>query len=143
IGYGPDETAEEHCAAESVWFSLGRNLMIVKNSLAAVITATLIASGQTPRRPKFEQFEVATVKPTGALAGGRWIRMRSVDRFEAHNHAVRTLIAAAFDMSPQAISGGPAWVDSDHWDIQAKTAGGIRPNLNEQMMMLRDLLRER
>jgi uncharacterized protein (TIGR03435 family) len=69
--------------------------------------------------------------------------MQSADRFEARNHAVRTLIAAAFEMSPQAISGGPAWVDSDHWDIQAKTPGEIRPNVNEQMTMLRDLLRER
>jgi len=110
--------------------------MSVKNTLAAVITASLIASGQTPRRPKFDQFEVATIKPTGTQPGGRWIRMRSVDRFEARNHAVRTLIAAAFDMSPQAISGGPAWVDSGHWDIQAKTPGGIRPNFNEQMAML-------
>ena len=117
--------------------------MGLKNTLAAVITATLIASGQTPRRPKFDQFEVATIKPAGTQPGGRWIRMQSVDRFEARNHAVRTLIAAAFEMSPQAISGGPAWVDSDHWDIQAKTPAEIRPNLNEQMTMLRDLLRER
>lgn len=69
--------------------------------------------------------------------------MQSVDRFEARNHAARTLIAAAFDMNPQAISGGPAWIDSDHWDIQAKTPGEIRPNLNEQMTMLRELLSER
>src|SRR5260370_10002362 len=117
--------------------------MGLQNTLAAVITATLIASGQTPRRPKFDQFEVATIKPTGTQPGGRWIRRQSVDRFEARNHAVRTLIAAAFEMSPQAISGGPAWVDSDHWDIQAKTPAEIRPNLNEQMTMLRDLLRER
>ena len=117
--------------------------MGVNNILPAVMTATLIASGQTPQRPQFEQFEVATIKPTGPQPGGRWIRMQSVDRFEVRNHAVRTLIAAAFDMSPQAISGGPTWVDSDHWDIQAKTPGNIRPNLNQQMGMLRDLLRER
>jgi uncharacterized protein (TIGR03435 family) len=63
--------------------------------------------------------------------------------FRARNHAVRTLIAAAYEISPQAVSGGPAWVDSDHWDIQAKTPGEIRPTLSEQMTMLRDLLRER
>jgi uncharacterized protein (TIGR03435 family) len=118
--------------------------MRVKNTLAVVIIAALIASGQTPRpRPKFDHFEVATIKPTGPQPGGRWIRMQSVDRFEARNHAVRTLLAAAFEMSPQAISGGPAWVDSDHWDIQAKTPGEIRPDLNEQMTMLRELLTER
>ena len=127
-----------------VWFtgSVGDPLRL-KNILAAALTALVIASGQTPRRPTFDRFEVAVIKPTGPNLVGRWIKMQSVDRFEARNHAVRTLIAAAFDMSPQAISGGPAWVDSDHWDIQAKTPGEIRPNLNEQMMMLRDLLRER
>jgi uncharacterized protein (TIGR03435 family) len=117
--------------------------MGVKNTLAAVIAATVIASGQTSGRPKFDQFEVATIRPTGAQTVGRWIRMQSVDRFEARNHAVRTLIAAAFDLSPQAVSGGPPWVDSDHWDIQAKTPAEIRPTLHEQMTMLRDLLRER
>jgi uncharacterized protein (TIGR03435 family) len=117
--------------------------MGVKNTLAAVIVATVIASGQTPRRPEFDQFEVATIKPSGMQPGGRWIRMRSVDRFEARNHAVRTLIAAAFEISPQAVFGGPAWVDADHWDIQAKTPGEIRPDLNEQMTMLRELLKER
>ena len=117
--------------------------MGLKTTLATVIATTVIASGQTSLRPKLDQFEVATIKPTGTESGGRWIRMQSVDRFEARNHAARTLIAAAFEISPQAISGGPAWVDSDHWDIQAKTPGGIRPSLNEQMAMLRSLLRER
>ena len=48
-----------------------------------------------------------SVKPTDPDAGGRWIRMQSVNRFEAHNHALRTLVAAAYDLNPQAISGGP------------------------------------
>jgi uncharacterized protein (TIGR03435 family) len=97
---------------------------------------------QTPR-PRFDAFEVATIKPTDQDPNGRWIRMQSTNRFQAHNHAVRTLIAAAFDMNPQAILGGPAWVDSDHWDIVAKTPGEVRPNLDEQMAMLRQLLGER
>lgn len=69
--------------------------------------------------------------------------MQSADRFAAHNHAVRTLIAAAFNLSPKAISGGPEWVDSERWDILAKTPGGVRPDLSEQMSMLRQLLSER
>jgi len=116
--------------------------MRVNGALAVLMSMTLVASAQTPRS-KFEQFEVASIKPTGPEPNGRWIRMQSADRFVAHNHAVRTLIAAAYDMSPQAVSGGPAWVDSDRWDIQAKTPGEVRPNLNEQMAMLRELLSER
>jgi uncharacterized protein (TIGR03435 family) len=106
------------------------------------IVVTISICGQR-QRPQFEAFQVATIKPTGPDAVGRWIRMQSADRFAAHNHAVRTLIAAAYDLSPQAISGGPAWVDSDHWEILAKTPGEVRPNLAEQMSMLRQLLSER
>src|ERR1017187_814960 len=94
--------------------------MGVKNTLAAVITTILIASAKAPPRPKFDQFEVAAIKSTGTQPGGRWIKMQSVNRFEVRNHAVRTLMAAAFEMSPQANSGGPAWVESDHWDIQSE-----------------------
>ena len=79
--------------------------------VAGLIFATLTSSGQTPvQRPSFEAFEVATIKPTAPNPQGlqgRWIRMQSADRFEAHNHAIRTLIAAAYDLSPQAISDGP------------------------------------
>jgi uncharacterized protein (TIGR03435 family) len=106
------------------------------------LLSTLVASAQTPPRPEFNEFEVATIKPANQ-DGGRWIRMQSTDRFQAHNHAVRTLIAAAYDLNPQAITGGPEWVDSDRWEVLAKTPGDVRPNLTEQMAMLRQLLSER
>src|SRR5262245_4797530 len=125
-----------------VYFEQAR-LMIAKITLAALLANALLVSAQTPRRPIFDHFEVATIKPAIAESAGRWIRMRSLDRFEARNHTVKTLIAAAFEVSPQAISGGPAWLDTDRWDIQAKTPAEIRPNWNEQMAMLRDLLKER
>jgi uncharacterized protein (TIGR03435 family) len=69
--------------------------------------------------------------------------MLSANEFAARNHALKTLIAAAYNLNPQAILGGPAWVDSDHYDITARTPGGARPDLNEQMSMLRKLLTDR
>ena len=69
--------------------------------------------------------------------------MLSANEFEARNHALQTLIAAAYNLSPRAISGGPTWLDTDHYDIVARTPGGVRPNLNEQMSMLRKLLSDR
>ena len=91
-------------------------------------------------------FEVATIKPAGLdgpFAQGRWIRMESANRFVAHNHAVKTLVAAAYDLAPEAISGGPSWVDSDRWEILAKTPGDVRPTPVQQMSMLRQLLSDR
>jgi uncharacterized protein (TIGR03435 family) len=46
-------------------------------------------------------------------------------------------------LNPKAISGGPAWVDSEHYDIVAKAPSAARPNLDEQMTMLRKLLADR
>ncbi len=74
---------------------------------------------------------------------GRWIRMQSAHQFMAHNHTLKTLLAAAYNLSPVAISGGPTWVESNRYDILAKTAGEARPSLDEQMAMLRKLLSER
>jgi uncharacterized protein (TIGR03435 family) len=69
--------------------------------------------------------------------------MQTAHQLVAKNHALRTLIAAAYNLNPHAISGGPAWVDSDRYDILAKAPGEVRPNLDEQMRMLRKLLADR
>jgi uncharacterized protein (TIGR03435 family) len=111
-------------------------------------TALLLLSGgmlaQTPAaRPKFDEFEVASIKKADPDTPGRYIRMQTAHQFVAHNHALKTLVAAAYDVSPQAISGGPAWVESERYEILAKAPNDVRPNLNEQMAMLRALLADR
>lgn len=52
-------------------------------------------------------------------------------------------MAAAYNLNPRAISGGPEWVDSDRYDIVAKAPNEVRPNLDEQMAILRRLLADR
>ena len=70
--------------------------------------------------------------------------MQSADRFVARNHALKTLLAASYNLTPNAILGGPEWISSDHYDILAKTGGGTyRPSADEQMAMLRTLIDQR
>lgn len=69
--------------------------------------------------------------------------METAHQLIARNHTLKTLLAAAFNLSPKAISGGPAWIVTDHYDILAKAPGEVRPKLDEQMSMLRKLLVER
>ena len=91
-----------------------------------------------------QSFEVAAIKPTPPeWASGRYIRMQSAHQLIAKAYTLRILLAAAFNLSPHAISGGPAWLDSDRYDILAKTPGAARPTWDEQMAMLRQLLTER
>lgn len=95
-------------------------------------------------RPKFDAFEVATIKPVEHSAkSSRFIVMQGDDRFVEKDYTLKLLIAAAYDVSPRTISGGPGWMDADHYDIVAVTPGEVRPTHEEQMAMLRTLLRER
>jgi uncharacterized protein (TIGR03435 family) len=111
----------------------------------ALLIAVVGMFAQAPvSRPAFESFEVATVKPTPPEWGrGRYVRMQSAHQLVAKNYELRVLIAFAFSLSPQAISGGPAWIDSDHYDVLAETPGDVRPTLEEQLKMLRQLLVDR
>lgn len=94
---------------------------------------------------QFEAFEVATIKPTAPQdeRAGRYLRMQSAHVFQAKNYTVHGMIAAAYDINPRAISGGPAWVGSQPWEILARTPGEKRPTWDDQMAMLRKLLAER
>jgi uncharacterized protein (TIGR03435 family) len=92
----------------------------------------------------FDAFEVATVKPTDPdWKSGRYIRMEGAHEFVVRNHVLRTLIAAAYNLNPKTISGGPPWVDSDHFDVIAETPGDVPPTYDQQMTMLQKLLADR
>lgn len=92
-------------------------------------------------RPKFDAFEVATIKPANEDADrGRYYRMEGTDRFVAKQYNVKLLIAAAYDLNPKTIVGLPSWGESDKYDVEAVTPGAVRPTREEQMAMLRNLL---
>lgn len=121
--------------------------MVPLRGLACIpflIAAASVHAQSQPARPRFDSFEVATVKRTASdWTGGRYFRMQTANQFVAHGYQLRVLIAAAYNLSQKAVSGGPAWIDSDLYDVVAKTPGEVRPNLEEQMAMLRKLLADR
>lgn len=110
---------------------------------ASGILAQAPSQTSTPR-PKFDTFEVATIKPVEpADKSPRYIKMEGSHRFAEKYYTLKLLIAAAYDLNPKTISGGRSWVDSDHYDILALTPGEVRPSHEEQMSMLRNLLTDR
>jgi len=109
----------------------------------AFSTSAILAQSPAPR-PKFDAFDVATVKPVDSDAkSGRFITMQGTNRFVEKDYTLKLLIAAAYDLNPRTISGGPAWIGTDHYDILAVTPGDVRPDHDEQMTMLRSLLTDR
>ena len=110
-----------------------------------LLTASAVFAQAPVSRPIFNEFEVATIKPTPPDWPGaaRYMRMQTAHQFSAKNYTLRVILSAAYNLTPRAVSGGPAWVDSDHFDIVAEAPGDVRPTLEEQMSMLRKLLAAR
>src|SRR5580658_7199559 len=97
----------------------------------AVCASGMFAQSPAPR-PKFDAFEVATVKPADSgPKSGRFIKMDGTNRFVEKDYTLKLLIAAAYDLNPRTISGGPSWMTTDHYDILALTPGEVRPNHDE------------
>ena len=119
--------------------------MIRRIGFAAIVLSSCGMFAQAPAgRPAFDSFEVATIKPVDSKAtASRYITMQGSDRFVEKDYTLKLLIAAAYSLNPQTISGGPGWMESDHFDITAVTPGEVRPTHEEQMTMLRSLLVER
>ena len=112
---------------------------LLKTSLAALLLAGSL-SAQQPQ----QTFEVATVKPVDADArSGRFYRMEGPHRWKATNFTLEALIALAYDLNPKTISGGPTWMNTQRFVIEAVTPGDATPARAEQMQMLRALLVER
>jgi bla regulator protein BlaR1 len=96
------------------------------------------------------KFEVASVKPN--KSGSHFYSMiLPGGRFTATNNTVRALILNAYNqIPPYLISGGPSWIDSEAYDVDAKPAdGAIPPGLRGHALyaktrtMLRALLADR
>jgi len=89
---------------------------------AAIVAALLIVItayglfAQTTARPSFD---VASIKPNN-LGGGHAEDNASPGRWNA-SMTTKSLIEAAFDLKDFQVTGGPAWLDQDNYDIVAKT----------------------
>lgn len=70
-----------------------------------------------------ETFEVASIKPD--KSGGRGARMmNSPGRFRATNITLKMLIRMAYGVQDFQITGGPGWMNSDAYDVEAKEPAG-------------------
>src|SRR4051812_12774812 len=81
-------------------------------------------------------FEVATVKV--AKNGGNGAITSDPGRLSAHNVSLKELIFKAYQMPYSQILGGPAWMGSEMYDVEANSD---QPAGRDQLrLMLRTLL---
>ena len=104
--------------------------------MAASISPKLVAFAQS--RPAFE---VASVKPSDPANRAWRAAVSPGGRYAATNMRVLDLIQRAYRVQPFQISGGPAWIGADRFDVTAKAADGISDDALG--LMLQTLLADR
>lgn len=107
----------------------------------ALFTATCLTLGTAPSAQTLK-FEVATLKPSapGGQRGG--IRPSpGGERYQASNISLRLMLMVAYQLKNDQILGGPSWIDTDLYDMNAKAE---RSSSGEELhIMLQNLLTER
>jgi uncharacterized protein (TIGR03435 family) len=87
-------------------------------------------------------FEVATIKPARPEGHFSLLVNRS-GTLNTTSTTVSDLLKFAFDLHPRQITKGPAWLESEKFDITAKPDTSGVPNPTQLKMMVQKLLKER
>jgi uncharacterized protein (TIGR03435 family) len=87
-----------------------------------------------------EGFEVASIRPSRNSNAGSNLDSAPGGRLTATNITVKYLIRLAYGVKDYQIEKAPGWIDSEPYDIAAKSASGRNKNLEEEKSLLRDLL---
>ena len=108
---------------------------------ALLVTCAALAANNGLSAQTSPAFEVASIRRTtsGNQQGGGLAAPQPGGRFIAVGATLRRLVSGAYD--DLQIVGGPAWIDSDRFDINARAEG--EPGPSQMRTMLRALLADR
>jgi uncharacterized protein (TIGR03435 family) len=113
-----------------------RRLLVV--AAAPAVLATLLSA----QAPAGLAFEVASIKPDTSGPRGISNLFLSGGRYVGSATTVRGMIRFAYQpLLDRQIVGGPAWLDSERFEIQAKASGN--PSVDTLRLMLQGLLADR
>ncbi len=113
----------------------------MRMTVAAVLLAAAAASAQTFAPTGSPTFEVASIKRSQVDAEERGIRPAPGGRRYIGNESLRSYLYVAYQVRPEQIAGGPGWLDSELYDLNAEAE---KPSSIEDLhIMLQNLLSER
>jgi len=115
-------------------------ILLARSLIVAVAVSGALAQSTTA--PK--QFDVATIKPSAVDNGDFAVRALPGGTLSCTGVTLKMLIMEAYDVKAFQISGGPSWVGTARWDLEAKVEGiqGRLP-IAQERLMLRALLEDR
>src|SRR5712692_233260 len=103
---------------------LAKSLLLIALGIVVVVIPTL---SQAPAGAKRPSFEVASIKPNTSGDSRVAILGQPGGRFVSTGVSLKMLVGFAYRVRDFQISGGPNWITSDRWDIEARAEEGSIP----------------
>jgi uncharacterized protein (TIGR03435 family) len=111
--------------------------MKYKAAVAFVLCAWSIGAADLPR------FEAAAIHPHDPSLPVSMMKATKGGEMSIYGMSIRNLIWLAWKLPPERVTGGPKWLDSDRYDIQAKAPAGTSTADLEQRARIQTLFADR
>jgi uncharacterized protein (TIGR03435 family) len=120
---------------------VGKALLLMTVALGAVASPTLFGQASTTQAPAAAQagstdvaapaptFDVASIKPDKSGNASIMVRFLPGGSFTATFITIKLLIEQAYDVADFQISGGPDWIKSERFDVEAKPSDSVAAEL--------------
>ncbi|HVV44086.1 MAG TPA: TIGR03435 family protein [Bryobacteraceae bacterium] len=100
------------------------------------ICVLCLCAGDSPR------FEAASIHPSPGNTPF-FARPPSNGKFYGTGVVVRLMVMLAYNVQESQIAGGPSWIGTDRWNVDAKSEAGATHSTGETRQMLQNLLNDR
>jgi len=104
---------------------------------AASLFLACLSAAPAPR------FEVASIHLDDPNSRGAGMKFAPGGMLSISGMTIRNLIWLAWHLPPERVTGGPKWLDSDYYAIQAKSPMGSSSSMDEQYLRIQTLLADR
>jgi uncharacterized protein (TIGR03435 family) len=112
--------------------------------LGLSIALSVLTLAQTPSQAQRAEFEVASIKPTATKDGSLAVNFPPGGRFSVRNLTLKQLLQNAYAMQDYQVSGGPGWIGSVGFDIEARASADTgEPSRQQVLRMVQTLLADR
>jgi uncharacterized protein (TIGR03435 family) len=97
----------------------------VTRYLTLVILLACFAAAPGAQAPPAAEpaFDAAAIKPAADPTAFSFSMVQPGGRYIGQNMSLRLLLKTAYGLHDSQIAGGPSWIDSERWDINAKAEG--------------------
>jgi uncharacterized protein (TIGR03435 family) len=109
----------------------------MRTIIAVLFAITAHAQTPTPGRVEFEAASVKPGDPADPSSSGR----SSAGGMQMRNATLKTLVRNAYQLNEYQLEGGPKWMDSARFNVDAKFPAG--PSRNNVPLMMQALLADR